>query len=191
MNKNGTKNSILISIIKSIPFIVVWVNIFYICYIIDGEGTMSVYKDSFGTYIYVIGVICIVIVFCSIFYLRYFIKKEWIIQLIAFMLTFIFLIGSYVLLQVGDSKFVDFSTEKWIKYPQRRLTMYFDLVEKYDINGYSMSQIESLLGKPDDIKIKSLKHGIEKIIYIYSDLHNNSVYVYFENGKATYFNYSE
>lgn len=78
--------------------------------------------------------------------------------------------------------FRKFATEKFIEYPNKRLLMYFDLVENYNIKGYSYEDIEKLLGKP---------YAIVMGRYIYSDKYNNCVSVVFKNGKAVSFDYSE
>ena len=81
-----------------------------------------------------------------------------------------------------DEVFSVFTTENFIEHPNKRLDMFFDLLENYDIKGYSYEDIEKLLGKPDAIVMGN---------YVYADKYHNSVNVVFKNGKAVTFECSE
>lgn len=165
-----------------IPFIIIWYIVFYVMIMGNAEGLLSIYKDAYGEWINFIGIIFIIVTITSVVYLRIFIKKEWKIQCVAYTLTFLFVLSSNILAIKGYEKFQEFTTEKWLSYPNRRINMYFDFVKKYNIFGLSYSEVEKLLGIPD--KIEGDK-------YIYDDRYNNTITIYFKNGKVVNYGYVE
>ncbi len=174
---------VLKTILRCVPIFLLWG---FIClFIYDIMQITDLFFDLdyvYGKYIYTIIYIVGALVLLSVLYLRLFIKREIYIQVISLTLTFVFFIGIYIMNLHCDEVFSVFTTEKFIEYPNKRLDMFFDLLENYDIKGYSYEDIEKLLGKPDAIVMGR---------YIYSDKHNNSVSVIFKNGKAVSFDYSE
>lgn len=173
---------VIIKFIICIPFVLMWYIILCGLSIINVEGGLSVYEDAFGVWIKYAGIIYIILSITSILYLRLFIKKEWVIQVVAYLMSIIFVFSSYILLIKGDEKFEHFTTEYWVEYPQRRMTMYFNLVEDYKLIGYTYQEIENLLGKPDAVKDNE---------YIYNDRNDNCITIYFKNGKVFDYMYVE
>ena len=139
-------------------------------------GRFSLYEDAFGAWM--LWILCIISIAtaCSIFFLRLFIKKRWTVNIIAYSLAIVVFASSNIIADIGFTRFENFTTEKWVAYPLQRSTMYYDFVEKYDIIGKTADEIESLLGKPDEIS--------EANSYVYATS-NNAVFVKFEDGKAT------
>lgn len=174
---------VLKTILRCVPIFLLWG---FICLCIyDINQVTDLFQDLdyvYGKYIYTIIYAVGALILLSVVYLRLFIKREIYIQVISLTLTFVFFIGIYVMNFHCDEVFSVFTTEKFIEYPNKRLLMYFDLVENYNIKGYSYEDIEKLLGKPDAIVMGR---------YIYSDKYNNCVSVVFKNGKAVSFDYSE
>ena len=170
-------SKIFLSVVLCIPYLIIWYFILMMASVGFSEGIIAVFKCAFGVWSVWAGLIFACVAFFSIIYLRLFIKKEWIIHITAYLLTVIFFIMGIIFLNLGTKKFSEFSTEKWENYPEMRITMYFDLKDKYDIKGYTSERTEVLLGTPDKIA--------DDGTYIYDDRHGNSVYVEFEKGKAT------
>ena len=181
--KNKRYFRILLSILLCVPFFLFWWFILLISSISYNEGFLSVFEDAFGKWAVWLGLIGAFLAFSSILYLRFFIKKEWIVHLIAYGMTISFFIFGLVFAHAGEEQFRIFTTEKWMNYPARRITMYFNLVEEYNVNGYSSQMIEQLLGKPDNIT--------DDGTYVYDDNHNNAVYVKFDGESALYLYYVE
>lgn len=173
---------LLISFIYSIPFFIIWFFFIYILLICRNEGVFVGFDYVYGKYIYIILYIIGTLLFLSIIYLRLLIKREVIIQFFSVILAITLGVILYVMVLHCDMIFQSFSTEKFIQYPGRRLTMYFDLIENYDIKGYTYDEIEKLLGKPDIVSDES---------YVYLDGYGNHVNISFKNGKAVSFDYSE
>ena len=184
---NNAKKKVFFGIVKSmilcIPFLIFWYFILLIVAIGDAEGSLSVFEDAFGSWFVWFGKMCSVFCFSSIFYLRFFIKREWIIHIMAYCLTIILLACGLLFANIGENKFREFTIEKWAHYPSRRLTMYFDLEERYKLKGVTKHEVINLLGIPDDIN--------DDEIYVYDCTKNNFVYVKFENEKALYSYYVE
>ncbi len=176
------KTKILL-LISSVFYGAIWCVFFTVLTVAYNEGVLSVFQDSFGKGFSVLAVIVLILSLTSIIYLRFFIKSVKKVHIISYVLTVTVMMAGFVLVIVGDKKFEEFSTEKWIKYPERRMTMYFDLIEKNDIVGYTYSQVESLLGQPDYITKEEM--------YVYDDKHGNEVYLKFDNGKVEFVNYAE
>lgn len=172
----------LISFVCSIPFLIVCYMFIFGLSLLEFAGGLEGFDYVFGKYIYIVLNIIGIIVLTSVIYLRLFVKRELTLQLIAIISTIVFGIIIYILVMITQNEFLTFSTEKFIQYPGQRLTMYFDLVDRYDIKGYSYDEVEKLLGKPDACGV---------IYYTYSDGHGNTVSVKFENGKAISYAYSE
>lgn len=166
----------------SIPYFIIWFFFIYILLICRSEGVFVGFDYVYGKYIYIILYIIGILFFLSIVYFRFFIKREIIIQFSSITFAIIFGVILYVMVLHCDMIFESFSTEKFIQYHGRRLTMYFDLVENYDIKGYTYDEIEKLLGEPDVSTDKS---------YVYLDGYGNHVNVSFKNGKAVSLDYSE
>ena len=174
---------IIVSFALCIPYLLLWYFVAMMATIGNFEGHLSVFEDAFGEWIVLLGWLTAIIVFLSMIYLRFFVKNEWLVHIIAYAMTAIFLICSVSLFNLGNSKFKEFTTEKWLQYPQRRITMYFDLAGRYSIQGYSVSAIKELLGEPDEIMADD--------IYVYNDRHGNAIYVRFQDGKALDLSYVE
>ena len=158
-------------------FIFIWLIIFSMAFIASKEGVLSVFGDAFGKWTEYTGWILSFLIFLSIVYLRLFFKKKKYVYIISYTATFIFLIAATILLNIGESKFTRFTTDKWINYPERRISMYFDLSTQYNIEGYSKEEVSKLLGEPDDITNDNK--------YIYDDRHGNAVYIQFNENKVS------
>lgn len=174
---------VLKTILHCVPIFILWG---FICLFIYNIMQVTdlfldldyVYGEHIYTIIYIVGAL----VLLSVVYLRLFIKREIYIQVISLTLTFVFFISIYIMNLHCDEVFSVFTTENFIEHPNKRLDMFFDLLENYDIKGYSYEDIEKLLGKPDAVVMSR---------YIYSDKYNNCVSVIFKDGKAVSFDYSE
>lgn len=179
--------NILIKMLYSIPFLIVWyigvscVNILY------SVGGLSSLDYVYGKYIYYILWIIGIFILTSVVHLRLFIKDELVLQITAVCLSLTFFWSIYFLMYYGQFEFEEFSTEKFHDYPSERLSMYDDLIEKYELKGYSYSQIEELLGKPDGSRVTS--EG--KTVYGYSNGFGDSVVIIFKDGKVVDHYYSE
>ena len=169
---NIVKNVLLYSI-----FIFIWLIIFSIAFIASKEGVISVFGDAFGKWTEYVGWTLSFLIFLSIVYLRLFCKKKKYVYIISYIATFVFLIVATILLNIGESKFIQFTTDKWINYPERRMLMYFDLSTQYNIEGYSKEELSELLGEPDDITNDNK--------YVYDDRHGNAVYIQFSENKVS------
>lgn len=183
--ENTVKEILKESIIKFIiyiPFILMWCIVLCCLPIINVEGSLSIYEDAFGVWIKYASIIYMILSITSILYLRLFIKKELVIQAVAYLMSIVFIFSGYILLIKGEEKFKDFTTEKWIEYPRRRLTMYFNLVEDYKLIGCTYEEIEELLGTPDAVVDNE---------YIYNDRSDNFITIYFKNGKVFNYDYVE
>lgn len=102
---------IIIKFIICIPFALIWCVILCSLPIINVEGSLSIYEDAFGVWIKYAGIIYIILSITSILYLRLFIKKEWVIQVVAYLMSVVFIFSGYILLIKGEEKFKDFTTE--------------------------------------------------------------------------------
>lgn len=173
---NYGRAHILISILISIPFFILWYGISLVISIASSEGILSVFKDAYGKWSIYVGIALAILAFSSIFYARFIMNKEWKIQLTAYLLTIIFCVAGILFLNIGESKFQTFSTQKWQQYPNRRPTMYDDFKKNYNINEYTIIEVEELLGKPNKIASDGT--------YIYSDGYGNDVFIYFKDGKV-------
>lgn len=180
-NKQNKVVSILFSTLFCVPYIILWYNICLATSVGLSEGVLSVFKDTFGEWIFWAGGILGILTFTSIIYLRFFVKKEWQVHLIAYFATILLIVMVLIGLNICSLKYKEFTPEKWIDFPAQRGTMYYDLYEKYDVAGYTTSEIENLLGSPDEIS--------EDGTYFYDDTYGNGVYVKFENGRALYIYY--
>lgn len=178
MRKN--KISLLLS---GVLYITIWFAAFTVLAVAGNEGALSVFEDAFGRMFCIIAIIVVILSATSFIYLRLFIRRVKWVHVISYLLTFIVLITGLAFNIMGDKYFERFSTEKWIKYPQQRMTMYFDMINRNDITGCTHDQVESLLGKPDYIT----KEGT----YVYDDRHGNEVYLEFEDKKVESIHYSE
>lgn len=175
--KNNKFVRILILVLLRVPYVAFWYQISLAISVAHSEGWISVLGDAFGEWIIWVGVILAILIFTSIVYMRCFIKKEWLVHVIAYSATVLWCVMLLIFTNIGNSQFKEFSKEKWRDFPAQRITMYFDLVEKYDVEGYTASKIEDLLGKPDEI-------DREYDTYVYDDRHGNAVYVKFENDRV-------
>ena len=174
---------VLKTILHCVPIFVLWGFICLFIYNIMQVTDLFLDLDYvYGKHIYTIIYIVGALVLLSVVYLRLFIKREIYIQVSSLTLTFVFFISIYIMNLHCDEVFRKFTTEKFIEHPNKRLLMYFDLLENYDIKGYSYEDIEKLLGKPD---------AIIKDKYIYADKYHNCVNVVFKNGKAVTFQCAE
>ena len=171
MNK---KLIVLLKVLACVPFVALWYFIFCGISVAYYEGAWSVYKDAFGVFAEYAVILCLIASLTSIIYLRFFIKKEVVVQVVAYILTIVFVVGAIYVAIIGESKFSDFSTQDWIEYPERRTTMYFDLAEKYGEKGLSESEVAELLGQPDEIAGTNT--------YVYDCHFGNAVYVEFLDG---------
>lgn len=172
--------SVLITAMLIIIYAIVWCSIMCVLNVAYHEGVLSVISDAFGSW-YAVGLAVFAgISMCSMIILRLFEKKEHKIQVIAYTMTIIFCIAVAISVNVGTCKFNTFTTERWKSYPSRRLDMYWDLNETYNISGWTEDEIIVLLGNPDTISNET---------YVYCDGYGNSVYVYFESGLAQNFGY--
>ena len=167
---------VLLKILYCIPFFAVWYFIGLGMSVAYTEGGLSVYKDAYGSAGVCIAIAGLVLSLGSILYLRLFIKKESVIQIVSFALTIVFVVCAITFANMGEKNFREFSTENWQRYPERRLTMYFDLTEKYEIKGSTENEVTDLLGAPDEIVENE---------YVYDCGFGNAVYVRFDNGVAT------
>ncbi|MGN1319368.1 MAG: hypothetical protein ACI4VF_10175 [Lachnospirales bacterium] len=172
--------SIFFKIVCSIPFLILWGLYLLFFFTIYYMGGFDDIDYVFGKHIYIIIFIIAGLACTSIVYLRFFIKKEFRVQITAIIATIVSGIIIYGMVIYTKEVFSVFSTDKFINHPSHRLTMYFDLAERYDIKGYSYEQVEELLGKPDIP---------DDIYYTYLDGYGNNVSVVFENGKAVTFQY--
>ena len=140
------------------------------------EGELSVFRDAYGIWSVYLGVILMAGAFLSVFYLRGFVKKKINVYVIAYLLTMLFLVIGTIFYHIADDKFSLFSREKWIQYPQRRISMYFDLKQSMVLENYTKENITELLGPPDKIDVDGT--------YIYDAGHNNHIFVKFKNNKV-------
>lgn len=178
-------------LIKCIPYLFVWYILFLMFSAAKSEGLLSGFSYIFGENLYILICVIGILIFLSIFYLRFFLKKELIIQIISFGMTSLFICVTLVLTNYCDKQFEIFTTDKFINCPGERLSMYFDLTKKHDVNGYSAEEVKKLLGEPDRIKNNIYIDGVKNNAFIYDDGFGNSVYVYFIDEKARYIDYSE
>ena len=96
-----------------IPFIVIWCFIAVAIRAAYDEGVLSVIKDAFGN-VGISGLSLLgIIAFSSVIYLHLFIKKEWKIQLTAYLLTILFCAVSVFSVNMGEKRFEKFSMKSW------------------------------------------------------------------------------
>ncbi len=145
MNK---KLVVLLKVLACIPFIALWYFIFCGISVAYYEGAWSVYKDAFGVFAEYAVIFCLIASLTSIIYLRFFIKKELIVQIIAYVLTIVFVVCAVQVAIIGESKFSEFNTQDWIEYPERRTTMYFDLAEEYGKKVFQKVRLLNCLDSP-------------------------------------------
>lgn len=188
---SGKIINLLKTLTKSIPYLFVWYILFLAFSVAKSEGLMSGFCYIFGEKLLLLIYIISILIFLSIFYLRFFLKKELIIQIISFGMTILLICTVVALTNYCDKQFEIFTTDKFINCPGERLSMYFDLVKKYDVSGYSAEEVKNLLGEPDRIKNNIYIDNVKNNAFIYDDGFGNSVYVYFIDDKATYIDYSE
>lgn len=177
--------------IKCIPYLIIWYILILAFMSAKSEGLMSGFCYIFGENVLLIIYIMSILIFLSMFYLRFFFKSEWIIQIVSFVMTILLMCIVFALTNYCDKQFETFTKDKFINCPGERLSMYFDLIKKYNVSGYSIEEVKNLLGEPDRIKNDIYIDGVKNNAFIYDDGFGNSVYVYFINEKATYIEYSE
>ena len=144
-----------------------------------GLGNFYLYQDAFGSWMPWILCIVSTIVILSILFMRLFIKKNWLVNVIAYGLAISIYISCAILATIGYSRFEVFTTEKWIAYPLQRGTMYHDLEKNYDFNGKTADEVKALLGKPNSI------HQDGTFLY---NSYGCEIYVKF-NGENAYYVY--
>lgn len=170
MNKN---KKILQHCIISVPFGCLWVFILMLVFVGYKEGILSVIQDAFGTLCVVIFAIFALFIATSVIYLPIFIKKEWIVQLLAYTTTILFCVCGILSISLGECKFSIFSQDLWRDFPSQRITMYDDLEKRYNLNGYTKGEVDALLGQPDSIT--------EQGGYVYDATRGNAIYIEFQD----------
>ncbi len=148
-------------------------------------GIFSVYYDAFGLDLVIFGFFAAIVVLLSIFWMQYIFKHTIVTAALAFFLTVIFDIAAILILYAAMARFNVFTSEKWIKCPDRRMTMYDDLISSYDISGLSENELIKLLGQPDIIYTDTYK------VYVYGGGHWFDAYFFLENGAVVKYEYSE
>ncbi len=99
-------------------------------------------------------------------------KRFYIVYFILPYLLSIMLFASVIALDNYADDKLTFSTEDWIEYPQLRPTLYENLKEKLDLNGYTKDEVELLLGQPSETG---------ENVYMYGDGNGNNVFVEFSD----------
>lgn len=148
-------------------------------------GIFSAYYDAFGLGLVIFGFAAALVVFLSIFWLQYIFKHTMVTAVSAFFLTVIFDVAAILILYAAMARFNVFTSEKWIECPAQRGTMYFDLVDSYDILGLSENELTELLGQPDRIYTDEYK------VYVYGNGYGFDVSFPVEDGVVVNYNYTE
>ena len=73
---------------------------------------------------------------------------------------------TFLLCNICDGRFKDFTPEKWADYPRQRPQMMVSLKEDYAIIGMSRDDIVMLLGEPSDEDESSLRYYYDRHLYI-------------------------
>ncbi len=154
---------------------ILWI-IVTVAFVAYNEGVLSVLQDTFGKWINCVMILMCLVCFSSVIWLRFLVKKERYVYITAYLLVIIFSLLTFALINIGDRKFSEFSVDKWAKYPERRITMYFDLIERYDVIGSSQTEVIELLGEPSEVTNYNT--------FIYSDRYGNEIYIEFKDKRV-------
>ena len=169
--KNSLKG--LISFLGYIPLLIVWYFILMLIYL--GFINIAVIKDAFGSLPLILLVIFGIISFCSVVFIRFFTRRKIYLYIIPYIVLVLFYSMLIMCIKIGERKFEKFTTEKWINYQQQRLVMYDDFIQHYDIQEYSKSDIEELLGKPDSVSDNCYVYYANKLGNIYVEFDKDKV----------------
>lgn len=151
----------ILKIIAYLIYILFWTFTAVLTFILYNYAVFSCFEDLYGQWSLWLGLFIAVVILLSPIYLRLFIQNKWLVPLIALAISVIFLIGGIGLYKVTIIHFKEFTPAKWDAYPRQRIVMLDNLKEKYNIIGMSKSEVEIILGKPDEITDKN------SIIYSY------------------------
>lgn len=181
----------VINVIGAALYVFMWVLMvfaLYMLYLIY----LGVVKDAFGTAFVVSWCILGAVVFLSYIWCRIIFKNRKRLKLLLpFALSVLFFVFSIFFNYMGNKQFEEFSTDKWMSYPQQRGTMAFDLMENYDLTGMTVQEFTELLGESDRIA----PHGENELYYDYDNRLDNvfsyTFYVVISNGVVENYGYSE
>ena len=137
------------TVVLYISYIAVWALIGFIGFIVFSFEWLDSIVHLFGNIIIPLGIIVGVFCFFMPFYLKKFIKFKWLRPTIFVGATIVYV--AFCLGAIGgtDAYFSDFTSEKWLKYPEERYHMIEDLKENHGIIGLSYDKIIPLLGEPN------------------------------------------
>ena len=153
-----------------IMYLIVWSGVFIVARIAYNEGILSVFRDAFGMWFVWCGTIFCLVCFSSVLWLKLFKLKESARHIFSYVLFVLFCVLAILLGNLGEQKFEVFSTENWIDFPERRLTMYEDFVDRHSPVGKNAEELVDFLGAPDEMLTFDNVHT-----YVYSCHHGNSI----------------
>ena len=159
------------SCLSYILYLIVWCGVFAIARVAYNEGVLSVYRDAFSMWFVWCGIILCAVCFSSVLWLKLFKLKESARHIFSYVLFVLFCVLAILFVNLGEQKFDVFSTENWIDFPERRLTMYEDFIEWHSPVGKNAEELVDFLGAPDEMLTFDNVHT-----YVYSCHHGNSIY---------------
>ena len=155
-----------------IPYIILWMILLVAFMLLRANGGMIDFGITFGKMFKTIYCMVVLLVFASPIILRVVFHDRGVLYSYkkAVLLTIAIAIVSLWLNSYGISK-ITFSQQGWIEYPQARQHMYYDLVEKNELDKMTKNDIITLLGKPD---------SEEMDLFVYETDTKYNVYILFD-----------
>lgn len=139
-------------------------------------GGLSCFNDYWGAWIITVGIIILIGVFAFPIYTYKLFKDKLLLMKMSFLITVIFLVVSFGAWYFTQSRFKDFTPERWQQYPRQRVTMIEDLKKEHNIIGMNKNNVIDLLGEP----YETTNGGALKYSFDYGYIE-----VLFSKGKVT------
>ena len=148
------KTENIITAIIYFVYFLLWCFIVSFAILVKHNGLFDVFRDAFGRWSLILGLLTAVLVMLSPTYLRKLLgcntnRRRLKISILSVTFTLAFVILSFMTFYLATLSFQKFTPEKWQMYPKERYIMIEDLKENHKIIGMEYSEVIELLGEPD------------------------------------------